>query len=74
MQKRTQKIYQWLYPQLEYTNRAIAPVLTAFRYRSIKSEFVSLYKNNQSSLGKRMKPENFENLQGIVKKIKVGFR
>lgn len=36
----------WLYNQLEYTNRAIAPILTAFRFRSIKPEFLPLYKNS----------------------------
>ena len=36
-QKQWQEVYSWLYTQLEYTNRAIAPILTAFRFRSIKS-------------------------------------
>jgi hypothetical protein len=50
MQKRTQKIYMWLYGQLEFTNRAIAPILTAFRFRSIKPDFVPLYKSTQVSI------------------------
>ena len=41
--KKAQAQYQWLYTQLEYTNRAIAPILTAFRFRTIKQEFVQLY-------------------------------
>jgi len=40
------KVYRYLYRQLEYTNRAIAPTLTAFRYRSIKSEFLSFYQES----------------------------
>ena len=45
IQERQQEMYKWLYSQLEYTNRAIAPILTAFRFRSIKREFVDLYEN-----------------------------
>lgn len=41
--KQQQLEFQWLYRQLEYTNRAIAPTLTAFRFRSIKEEFQSIY-------------------------------
>ena len=43
IQRKHQQLYSWLYTQLEFTNRAIAPVLTAFRFRSIKNEFIHLY-------------------------------
>ena len=76
MQKHTQKIYAWLYSQLEYTNRAIAPILTAFRFRSIKTEFLPLYKNtNQSPLGKRERPVEFdEQLETALKEITQGYK
>jgi hypothetical protein len=40
VQRQQQREYEWLYRQLEYTNRAIAPTLTAFRYRAIKDEYL----------------------------------
>lgn len=78
IQKRSQVMYEWLYTQLEYTNRAIAPVLTAFRFRSIKQEYMSLYNNESASsalLGKRTRPAQFdEELQDIIGEISKGFK
>ncbi len=39
------KLYSYLYRQLEFTNRAISPTLTAFRYRCLKQEFNDLYED-----------------------------
>ena len=71
-------MYEWLYTQLEYTNRAIAPVLTAFRFRSIKQEYMNLYNNDSASsalLGKRPRPAAFdEDLQDMLSEISKGFK
>ena len=37
------RIYEWHQKQLEYLNRQIAPILTAFRQRSINEELGGLY-------------------------------
>ena len=38
-----------MYRQLEFTNRAIAPTLTAFRYRAIKEEYIGVYEGERAS-------------------------
>ncbi|CDW86505.1 protein always early 2-like [Stylonychia lemnae] len=52
--------YAWTAIQLQATNSIIEPVLTMFRYRQIKPEFLSLYEDQMNEQDEKMTNEGTE--------------
>jgi hypothetical protein len=70
--------YAWTAIQLQATNSVIEPVLTMFRFRSIKPEFLSLYQSSEDPPLTNSIIENAEELfsngdQKILKNYAVNY-